>query len=252
MAIQLDNISKVYPGGHAAVDGLSLQVPAGSTLCLLGTSGCGKTTTLRMINRLEQPTSGRVVIGGKDIAERDPIELRREIGYVIQGGGLFPHWDVATNIALVARLSGWDQARIDARVRELLELVKLDPGVYARRYPSELSGGQRQRVGVARALMVQPRIILMDEPFGALDPLTRHELQDDLVALKKRLETTIVFVTHDLGEALRLADSIALMDGGKLVQAGPPAEFWERPATPFVERFIGAQATPIPAVRKGA
>ena len=252
MEIRLEQVAKVYPGGHVAVDGVSLVIPAGSTLCLLGTSGCGKTTTLKMINRLESPTAGRVLLGGVDVSERDPIELRREVGYVIQGGGLFPHMDVATNVGLVGKLSGWDRPRIGARVDELLDLVKLPPATYARRYPSELSGGQRQRVGVARALMAEPRVILMDEPFGALDPLTRHELQDDLIALRRRLQKTIVFVTHDLGEALRMADAIALMDGGKLVQAGSAADLWERPATPFVQRFVSAQATPVPGAEKRA
>lgn len=246
MEIVIDEVSKVYPGGQVAVDRLSLRVPAGSTLCLLGTSGCGKTTTLKMINRLVEPTSGTITIGGTPVRSKDPIQLRREIGYVIQGGGLFPHMTVADNVSLVARLSGWDSGRCDARVRELLELMQLDPGQYATRFPGELSGGQRQRVGVARALMVDPPVILMDEPFGALDPLTRHEVQDHFVQLKRRLAKTIVVVTHDLGEALRLADRVALMDGGKLVQAGTPAELWRAPATKFVERFVSAQATALP------
>ena len=246
MEILIEDVSKVYPGGQVAVDRLTLSIPSGSTLCLLGTSGCGKTTTLKMINRLVEPTSGRVTIGGVDVAKRDPIELRREIGYVIQGGGLFPHMTVADNVSLVGRLSGWDSGRCDARVHELLELVQLDPATFARRFPAQLSGGQRQRVGVARALMVEPPVILMDEPFGALDPLTRHDVQQHFIALKARLAKTIVFVTHDLGEALRMADFVALMDGGKLVQAGTPADLWGKPATPFVQRFVSAQATPVP------
>jgi osmoprotectant transport system ATP-binding protein len=254
MEIELREVSRTYPGGVTAVDRVSLVVPSGTTLCLLGTSGCGKTTTLKMVNRLVEPTSGTVLIGGRDARARDPIELRRSIGYVIQGGALFPHLTVEENVGLVARLCGWAPDAVRLRVRKLLELVQLDADVHVSRYPSELSGGQRQRVGVARALVVEPPVILMDEPFGAVDPLTRDDLQEQFLALKRKLAKTIVIVTHDLREAFRLADLVALMSDGRLQQIGSPEDLVARPASAFVERFIGAQAAverPAPSAPGG-
>ena len=231
-------MAKTYPGGTTAVRDLSLTISSGSTLCFIGTSGCGKTTTLKMINRLIEPTSGVISIGGTSTMDRDPIELRRSIGYVIQRGGLFPHMSVSNNVAVVAKLVGWDAARTSERVDQLLDLVSLEPDEYRDRLPHELSGGQQQRVGVARALMVDPPIILMDEPFGALDPITRDALQDEFVRLQRELGKTIVFVTHDMSEAVKLADQIAIMDAGVLQQAGSPTDLIEHPANEFVADFM--------------
>lgn len=240
--IALEQVRKVYPGPDGAevvaVDDVSLTVQEGETLCLIGTSGSGKTTTMKMINRLIEPTSGTIRVGGEDVTTLDPIALRRRIGYVIQRGGLFPHKTVAQNVGLLCRLEGWDAAKTEARVRELLELVNLPPDEYAARYPKELSGGQQQRVGVARALALDPALVLMDEPFGALDPITRDQLHTEFKQLQARVKKTIVLVTHDMAEAFDLGDRIALLDGGKLIQVGTPDELREQPATEFVREFL--------------
>ena len=208
---------------------------------LVGPSGCGKTTTMKMINRLVEPTSGRITVDGEDVLSVDPVDLRRRMGYVIQQVGLFPHQTVATNVATVPRLLGWDRRKVDARVQELLTLVGLDPARFARRYPHQLSGGQRQRVGVARALAADPPVLLMDEPFGAIDPITRDRLQAEFVRLQAELHKTVVFVTHDVDEAVRLGDRIAILaEGGRLEQYASPAEVLGHPATPFVADFVGA------------
>jgi osmoprotectant transport system ATP-binding protein len=242
--ILLENVSKRYPGqAKAAVDGLTLEIPAGSIVMLVGPSGCGKTTTLKMINRLIEPTEGRIVIDGQDVTSMNGDELRRGIGYVIQAGGLFPHMSVATNIGMVPKMLGWDKQRIAARVDELLELVSLDPAVYRDRYPRELSGGQQQRVGVARALAADPPVLLMDEPFGAVDPITRQRLQDELINIQHELQKTIVCVTHDFDEAVKLGDWIAVFDGGaRIVQYDAPERVLAEPADEFVEDFIGSGA----------
>ncbi|TVQ60473.1 MAG: ATP-binding cassette domain-containing protein [Phycisphaerales bacterium] len=240
--ITLENVSKTYDAGaHYAVREVSLRVEEGETLALVGSSGCGKTTTLKMINRLTEPTSGRIEIGGRDVLKADPVELRRGVGYVIQGVGLFPHWNVARNIGAVPRLLGWPRAKIDARVDELLHLVGMEPARYRDRAPRELSGGQRQRVGVARALAARPGVMLMDEPFGALDPVTRDTLHDELVVIRKKLNLTIVLVTHDMTEALLLADRIAVMHEGRVLRIGAPRELLRHAGDPFVESML---ATP--------
>jgi osmoprotectant transport system ATP-binding protein len=227
-------------GDRVAVSALDLQIRAGEIVILVGPSGCGKTTTLRMINRLVEPSEGRILIDDVDTATLKPEELRRGIGYVIQQVGLFPHETVADNVATVPRLLGWEPARVAARVEELLDLVGLPPAEYARRHPSELSGGQRQRVGVARALGADPPILLMDEPFGAIDPVVRLRLQHELLRLQSVVRKTIVFVTHDIDEAVRLGDRVALFaDGGHLMQYDTPAELLLHPRTGFVEEFLG-------------
>jgi len=242
--IRWEEATKRYGAGPPALDGLSLEVPAGETCVLVGPSGGGKTTALKMVNRLVEPTSGRVLIDGADVAGADPVTLRRGIGYVIQQVGLFPHLDVAANVATVPRLLGWDRRRIGARVDELLDLVGLDAATYRHRRPDELSGGQRQRVGVARALAADPPILLMDEPFGAVDPVTRARLQDEFLRLQRALRRTVVLVTHDIDEALRLGDRLAVLAaGGRLEQYGTPAEVLGRPATDFVAGFVGAGRT---------
>ena len=242
--IRYEEATKRYGGGPPALDQLSLEVPAGETCALVGPSGAGKTTALKLVNRLVEPTSGRVLIGGSDVASTDPVTLRRGIGYVIQQVGLFPHLDVAANVGTVPRLLGWDRRRTAARVDELLDLVGLEPGVYRQRRPDELSGGQRQRVGVARALAADPPVLLMDEPFGAVDPVTRARLQDEFLRLQRQLRRTVVLVTHDIDEALRLGDRLAVLNtGGRLEQYGPPVEVLARPATPFVADFVGAGRT---------
>ena len=241
--IAIESVSRRF-GDTLAVDDVSLTVEAGSVTVLVGTSGSGKSTLLRMINRLIPPTAGTICIDGRDTAAIPGEALRRGIGYVIQGYGLFPHWTVALNIATVPRLMGWDAARITRRVDDLLELFGLDPAVYAGKFPHELSGGQQQRVGVARALAAEPKLLLMDEPFGALDPVIRAKAQDDLAALQRRLGITIVLVTHDMAEAIRLGDRIGVMDGGRLLQYAPPAELLSRPAPGFAERLLGGTDRP--------
>lgn len=223
--VQFRDVSFTLNGGQPIIDRLSLEVRAGETLVLLGESGCGKTTTLRLVNRLLTPTSGSVLVEGRATTEWDVIRLRRRTGYVIQEAGLFPHFTIKDNIALVPRLDGWEEPRIAARVRELFGLVGLDPEKFADRYPRELSGGQRQRVGVARALAADPPLLLMDEPFGALDPLTRASLQKEFADLRSRLGKTVIFVTHDVREALMLGSRIALMAAGKIVLLETPEGF---------------------------
>ena len=239
--IELEHVAKVFPGQAApAVGDLSLEVSEGEIAVLIGPSGCGKSTTLRMINRLIEPTSGRITVAGRNIADQKPHELRLSIGYVIQQVGLFPHRTIARNISTVPELLGWDRARTHARVEELMELVGLEAEL-ASRYPAELSGGQQQRVGVARALAADPPVLLMDEPFGAVDPIVRMRLQDELLGLQRRLHKTIVFVTHDIDEAIRLADRMAVLNvGGVLEQYGAPVDVLASPAGPFVLEFLGA------------
>ena len=239
--IRLESLTKRWDNGQVAVDSLDLVVGEGEITMLVGPSGCGKTTTLRMVNRLIEPTSGRIFLDGDDVTGADPVELRRRIGYVIQQVGLFPHLTVADNVATVPRLLKWDKERIRTRVDELLELVGLEPSRYRRRYPHQLSGGQRQRVGVARALGVDPPVLLMDEPFGAIDPITRDRLQGEFLRLQAEVGKTVVFVTHDLDEAVRLGDRIAVLrEGGVLEQYASPADVLGRPGSPFVADFVGA------------
>ncbi|AUX36939.1 MULTISPECIES: ABC transporter ATP-binding protein [Sorangium] len=248
--IELDRVTKRYAGA-VAVDGVSLRVEEGELLVLLGGSGSGKTTTLKMVNRLIEPTSGAIRIGGKDITGEPPHALRRRIGYVFQRLGLFPHLTVAENIGVTPSLLGWDAARIQARVDALLELCELDPAAVRDRRPDELSGGQQQRVGVARALAAEPRVMLLDEPFGALDPLTRDRLQQSFLAIRRRLGLTAIFVTHDLVEALLLGDRIAVMQGGRLAQVGTPRELMTAPADEYVAQLVGTpkrQAAAIDAL----
>lgn len=239
--IALHGVGKRYPDGTVAVDALDLSVADGELAVLVGPSGCGKTTTLQMINRLVEPTAGRIVIAGEDVTQVDPVGLRRRIGYVIQQVGLFPHLSIAANVATVPRLLGWPRRRITERVAELLDLVGLDVAVHGGRYPHQLSGGQRQRVGVARALAADPPVLLMDEPFGAVDPLARARLQEEFLALQQRLRKTVVFVTHDVREAVHLGDRIAVLsEGGHLEQFATPAQLLGSPATPFVADFVGS------------
>lgn len=243
-SIRLDNVTKRYPGqARPAVDGVTLEIPEGQVVMLVGPSGCGKTTTLKMINRLIEPSDGRIMLGDEDVTAIDGDELRRRIGYVIQAGGLFPHMSVAQNIALVPRMLRWDKARIDARIDELLELVGLDPEVYKERYPKELSGGQQQRVGVARALAADPPVLLMDEPFGAVDPITRQRLQDELISIQHEVRKTMVIVTHAFDEAVKLGDWIVVFrEGAQIVQYDTPERILAEPADEFVENFIGSGA----------
>jgi len=240
--IELVDIVKKYPGQtQPAVDGLSLTIPAGETVMFVGPSGCGKTTLVKMINRLIEPTSGKIMIDGEDATTKDPTLLRRTIGYVIQGGGLMPHMTVADNIALVPGLLNWDKQRIRERVDELLQMTGLDPEIYRDRYPRELSGGQQQRVGVARGLAADPPVVLMDEPFGAVDPITRQRLQDELLSIQEELRKTIVFVTHDIDEAIKLGDRVLILqEGGKVAQYDTPENILGAPASDFVADFIGA------------
>jgi len=237
--IAFEQIYKTYPGGTEAVRNLTLEVAEGETLVLLGTSGSGKTTTMKMVNRLIEPTSGRILIDGQDIMDQDPIELRRRIGYAIQHIGLFPHMSVAENIAVVPKLLQWSQSRIDERINQLLKMVGLEPDEFGDRFPSQLSGGQKQRVGVARALAADPPIVLMDEPFGALDPITREQLQNEFLELESVIQKTIIFVTHDVFEAVKMGDRIALLDAGELQQLASPQELVENPANKFVDQFLG-------------
>lgn len=240
--IRFEEATKVYPdasGGEVtALDRLTLHVAEGETLALIGTSGSGKTTALRMVNRLVEPTSGAVLVNGAEVGAFDPIRLRRSIGYVIQSGGLFPHMTVERNCGILCRLEGWPRKRTRTRVRDLLALVNLDPDAFANRLPGELSGGQRQRVGVARALALDPPVLLMDEPFGALDPITKAQLHDEFLVLKQEVKKTAILVTHDLGEAFRLTDRVGLLHAGRLVQTGTEEDFRSRPADRFVADFV--------------
>ena len=245
--VEFEHVTKTYDtraakaGTPGAVNDLTLSIPAGKICVLVGPSGCGKTTSLKMVNRLIEPTSGRILLDGVDVATRDVTELRRGIGYVIQQTGLFPHQTILDNVATVTRLLGWPKARQQARAEELLEVVGLDPAKYARRYPVQLSGGERQRVGVARALAADPPVMLMDEPFGAVDPIVRERLQNEFLRLQEQLAKTILFVTHDIDEAIKLGDVVAVFrDGGVVEQFAPPAEILAAPASEFVARFVGA------------
>jgi osmoprotectant transport system ATP-binding protein len=243
-AIELEGLTKRYPGGaQPAVDNVSMDIRAGETVVLVGPSGCGKSTTLKMINRLIEPTGGRIRIGGEDVTDMDPVRLRRTIGYAIQASGLFPHMTVAQNVALVPKMLRWPAARVRARVEEMLDLVGLDPGEFHGRYPRQLSGGQQQRVGVARALAADPPVLLMDEPFGAVDPITRDHLQDELIRLQRELHKTIVFVTHDFDEAIKLGDRIAVLrERSHIAQFDTPEAILTNPADDFVSGFVGAGA----------
>ncbi|WP_374986489.1 ABC transporter ATP-binding protein [Streptomyces fradiae] len=238
--IRFEHVTKRYADGTTAVDDLSFEVGRGELVTLVGPSGCGKTTTMKMVNRLVEPSFGRVLVDGRDVAATDPVELRRGIGYVIQQVGLFPHRTVLENTATVPRLLGERRARAHARAAELLELVGLDPRAFGDRYPDQLSGGQRQRVGVARALAADPPVLLMDEPFGAVDPVVRERLQSEFLALQARMRKTVLFVTHDLEEAVRLGDRMAVYGHGTIEQLDPPAAVLGAPATPYVAEFVGA------------
>jgi osmoprotectant transport system ATP-binding protein len=238
--IEIDRVNKAYDG-RAIVSDLMLTIPEGAFCVLLGVSGCGKSTTLRMINRLVPYDSGTIRVGGEDVMSVAPEALRRRIGYAIQSTGLFPHWRIEDNIATVPRLLGWPVAKVRDRVTELLTLLRLDPENYRSKYPHQLSGGEQQRVGVARALAADPDILLMDEPFGAVDPITRDALQAEVLRIHKATGKTIVFVTHDIEEALRLATVIAIMERGRLAQVGTPLEIVESPASDFVREFVGVQ-----------
>ncbi|PIK32384.1 glycine/betaine ABC transporter ATP-binding protein [Bacillus siamensis] len=238
--LTLENVSKTYKGGKKAVNSINLNIAKGEFICFIGPSGCGKTTTMKMINRLIEPTEGRILIEGRNIMEQDPVELRRSIGYVIQQIGLFPHMTIQQNITLVPKLLKHPAEERKERARELLKLVDMGPE-YLDRYPHELSGGQQQRIGVLRALAAEPPLILMDEPFGALDPITRDSLQEEFKKLQKTLHKTIVFVTHDMDEAIKLADRIVILKAGEIVQAGTPDDILRFPANEFVEEFIGKE-----------
>lgn len=238
--VRFENVKKMY-GEETVIDNLNLEIKEGQLVVLIGPSGCGKTTTLKMINRLIEPSSGSIYINGEDITRVNPVELRRKVGYVIQQIGLFPNMTIAQNVEIVPKLLGWPAEKRKARMEELLNMVDMDPKQYAGRYPSELSGGQQQRIGVLRALAAEPPLVLMDEPFGALDPITREALQDEVKKLQKKLKKTIVFVTHDMDEALKIADVIVLMRKGKIIQAASPEELLSNPADDFVVQFIGKQ-----------
>ncbi|MBV8200318.1 MAG: ATP-binding cassette domain-containing protein [Acidobacteria bacterium] len=244
-ALEVVEVGKTWNDGTRALSGVSFAVASGETLALVGESGSGKTTLLRLFNRLVEPTAGEVRVAGRPVAELDPIALRRRIGYVPQDGGLLPHWRVARNVELVPRLLGWDRSRRAERAREMLLLVGLDPAAHAGRYPAELSGGQRQRVAFARAFAADPKVVLLDEPFGALDALTRLELHRQFLELKRRLGKTTVLVTHDLGEAFRLADRIGVMRAGKLLQLGKPEDLVAAPAHEYVRELL-ALRTGVP------
>lgn len=238
--IKFENISKKYTNTKIpAVDNLNLHIKKGEICMLVGPSGCGKTTTMKMINRLIEPTAGNIYINGENIKEQDPVKLRRNIGYVIQNIGLFPHMSIADNIATVPKEKKWQNAKIDERVDNLLELMELKPLIYRNRKPSDLSGGQRQRVGVARALAADPPVMLMDEPFGALDPITRSKLQNEFLRIQEKIKKTIIFVTHDIDEAIKMGDKIVVMKQGKIVQEGTPNDILNTPADEFVENLIG-------------
>lgn len=237
--IKFENVSKVYNDGFKAVDSVNFEILEGELIVLIGPSGSGKSTTMKMINRMIPHTSGTISIDGNDVTKLNAAELRRNIGYVIQQIGLFPHYTIEENIAIVPHLKGWEEQDIKKRVKELLTMVGLDPEIFSKRYPKELSGGQQQRVGVARALASNPKIILMDEPFGALDPISREQIQGELISLQRKLKKTIVFVTHDMDEALKLGDRIAIMKDGRLLQLDTPEKLLQEPSYGFVEEFIG-------------
>jgi osmoprotectant transport system ATP-binding protein len=237
--IRFENIVKTYENGRTVVDGLNLHIREGEILVLIGPSGCGKTTTMKMINRLVEPTKGKIFIKDEDISKLDPVQLRRNIGYVIQNIGLLPHMTIAENVALVPKLKKWDKDAYVARVNDLLRMVNLDPEMYGSRYPNELSGGQQQRIGVIRAMAADPPIILMDEPFSALDPISREQLQDELVRLQEVISKTIIFVTHDIDEALKIANRICIVKDGNIVQVDTPERILRHPGNEFVKEFIG-------------
>jgi len=240
-AIEFKNVSKRFPKAKSdAVSNLSLTINDGELVTILGTSGCGKTTLLKMVNRIYEPDSGQIDFYGKPIKEMNPVNLRREIGYVIQQVGLFPHMSIADNIATVPKILGWDKHRISARVDELLDLIELDPKEYRKRYPRQLSGGQQQRVGLARALAADPPLMLLDEPFGAIDAITRRSLQDELLKIHRKFGKTFLFVTHDIHEAFRLGDRILIMDDGDVQQYALPSEILKNPANDFVERLVAS------------
>src|SRR6056297_266884 len=243
--IQLHELTKRFPGQEKpAVDRVSMDIPRGEIVVLVGPSGCGKTTTMKMINRIIEPTGGRIILDGDDVTDVDPNQLRRRIGYVIQQIGLFPHVTIQENVSTVPDLLGWDKNRPRERVDELLDVVGLDPEVYRGRYPKELSGGQRQRVGVARALAADPPVLLMDEPFGAIDPITRTRLQNEFLRLQDELQKTIAFVTHDIDEAVKMGDRIAILqEGSRVAQFASPEEILTNPANEFVADFVGTGAT---------
>ncbi|MEF2965385.1 betaine/proline/choline family ABC transporter ATP-binding protein [Paenibacillus sp. M1] len=239
--IALEHVNKVYDNGFHALKDINLEFKKGEITVLIGPSGCGKSTTMKLINALNKPSSGRVLINGKDISGLNPVELRRNIGYVIQSVGLFPHMNISKNAGVVPRLKKWDMDKIEQKVNQLLDMVGLDHTTYGTRYPSELSGGQQQRVGVVRALAADPDIILMDEPFSALDPISREQLQDELIRLQQELNKTIIFVTHDMDEAIKIADTIVLMKDGEVIQKGRPEAILRHPANEFVRDFIGSK-----------
>ncbi|NIK79154.1 osmoprotectant transport system ATP-binding protein [Paenibacillus castaneae] len=237
--IQFKNVTKKYKNGNLVLKGINLEIKEGELITLIGPSGCGKTTTMKMINRLVEPTSGQILVDGKDISKIDPVELRRNIGYVIQQIGLFPHMNIKNNIAVVPKLKKMEKSSYEKRIEQLMEMVGLHPEQYSERYPSELSGGQQQRIGVIRALAAEPSIILMDEPFSALDPISRDQLQDELIRLQVEVKKTIVFVSHDMDEALKIADRIVIMKGGEIIQSDTPDRIIRRPKNDFVRNFIG-------------
>jgi osmoprotectant transport system ATP-binding protein len=247
IAVDWRSVTKVFADGHQALRGVSLQARRGEILAILGTSGSGKTTLLKLVNRLTDPTSGQVIVEGRPTDDWNPIDLRLSMGYVIQEAGLMPHLSILANVGIVPRLKGVSKVDRDAMSRRCLEQVGLDPALYEQRFPHQLSGGQRQRVGVARAIAADPALILMDEPFGALDPITRREIQDEFRSLQKRLGKTVILVTHDLREACRLADRLALVDHGQVVQYGEPVDFIDRPSNDFVRSFFqdAGAVTPI-------
>lgn len=239
--IELKNVSKTFPDGTQALNDITVTLPEGKLTVVIGPSGCGKTTLMKSINQLEKPSSGSISIHNQPILSIPEVELRRDIGYVIQRIGLFPHMTIEKNASLVPQLKKWPKEKISARIRELMDLVGLDPDIYLKRYPLELSGGQQQRIGFVRALAADPSVLLMDEPFSALDPISREQLQDELISLQQKIKKTIVFVTHDMDEALKIADQIILMRDGKIEQIGTPEEIIQAPANEFVTQFIGAE-----------
>jgi osmoprotectant transport system ATP-binding protein len=251
--IKFEHVNKVYEEGFQALKDINLEIKEGELVTLIGPSGCGKTTTMKMVNRLIEPTDGKIFINGKNIMEQNPVELRRDIGYVIQQIGLLPHMTIAENISIVPKLKNWPEEKYVKRVDELLSMVGLDPSVFKDRYPAELSGGQQQRVGVVRAMAAEPPIILMDEPFSALDPISREQLQDELIRLQQTINKTIIFVTHDMDEALKIADRICIMNKGEIVQLDTPETILRHPKNDFVRDFIGEdrlQQNEIPSLPK--